>query len=108
MKVGNTGDQNVNGIAATRAVGEGQSANKGDAASKTQKAGSTEPKGATVTLSSTASQLMAASGAAGEFDAEKVAAVRQAIEDGSYKVDPEAIADKLIANAKELLSGRSH
>lgn len=38
-----------------------------------------------------------------EFDAEKVQRVAQAIRDGSYRIDPEAIADKLIANAREVL-----
>jgi negative regulator of flagellin synthesis FlgM len=34
---------------------------------------------------------------------QKVAAVRSAIQDGSYVVNPEAIADKLLANAQEML-----
>ena len=38
-----------------------------------------------------------------EFDAEKVQRIAQAIRDGSYRIDPEAIADKLIANAREVL-----
>ena len=39
----------------------------------------------------------------GTFDAEKVERIAQAIRDGKFKINPEAIADKLIANAKELL-----
>ena len=58
---------------------------------------------ATVALSSTASTLLSP-GAASEFDAEKVARIAGQIADGSFKVNPEAIADKLIANAQELLS----
>ena len=57
---------------------------------------------AKVELSSAAS-LMNASGGA-EFDAEKVARISQAISDGSFKIHPEVIADRLIANAQELLS----
>ncbi len=38
-----------------------------------------------------------------EFDAEKVDRIRREIEQGSYRVNPEAIADKLLANARELL-----
>ena len=38
-----------------------------------------------------------------EFDADKVARIAQAIADGSFKINAEAIADKLIANAQELL-----
>ena len=58
---------------------------------------------ATVALSSTASTLLS-SGGVGEFDADKVARIAGAIADGSFKVNPDAIADKLIANAQELLT----
>lgn len=107
MKVGNSGDKGVGGVSSTRAVGEGHGAAKGSESKKTQHA-SGESKGATVTLSKAASSLMAAGGANGDFDADKVAAVKQSISDGTYKINHEAIADKLIANAKELLSGKSH
>jgi len=42
-------------------------------------------------------------GADPAFDANKVDKVKQSIEDGTYQVDAEVIADKLIANAQELL-----
>jgi negative regulator of flagellin synthesis FlgM len=58
---------------------------------------------ATVALSNTASTLLSAGGAS-EFDADKVARISSAIADGSFKINPEAIADRLIANAQELLS----
>ena len=58
---------------------------------------------ATVALSSTASTLLSG-GTSAEFDADKVARVGQAIADGTFKINPEAIADKLIANAQELLT----
>jgi negative regulator of flagellin synthesis FlgM len=58
---------------------------------------------ATVALSNTASTLLS-TGSTGEFDADKVARVGGQIADGSFKINPEAIADKLIANAQELLS----
>lgn len=58
---------------------------------------------ATVALSSTASTLLSG-GASGEFDAEKVARIAGQVADGSFKINPEAIADKLIANAQELLA----
>ena len=60
---------------------------------------------AQVALSSTASSLRAgASGPSGDFDAEKVARIAAAIEKGTFKVNHEAIADKLIFNAQELLT----
>ena len=57
---------------------------------------------AKVALSSAATQL---SGAATDpsFDSAKVDRIAQAIRDGKFKVDHEAIADKLILNASELL-----
>ncbi len=38
-----------------------------------------------------------------EVDMAKVSAVKQAISDGSYKVNAGAIADKLLSNAQEML-----
>jgi negative regulator of flagellin synthesis FlgM len=62
--------------------------------------GGTEPS-AHVAISSAA--LSAQDGADGTFDAEKVKRIAQAIKDGKFQVNPEVIADKLIANAQELL-----
>ena len=61
---------------------------------------------AKIELSSTAATLLSGSSAP-EFDTAKVAAVSKAIEEGSFKINPESIADKLIANAQELLSKTS-
>jgi len=65
-------------------------------------AAGTDPS-ATVALSSTATTLLAG-GTATEFDADKVARMTEAIASGTFKVDAGAIADKLIANAQELLA----
>jgi negative regulator of flagellin synthesis FlgM len=62
---------------------------------------------ANVQLSSAASSLLSGSGSA-DFDSEKVARISKQIEDGTYKVNHEAIADKLIANATELLGTAQH
>jgi negative regulator of flagellin synthesis FlgM len=58
--------------------------------------------GVGVTVSSQA-RALERSDSSGDVDAEKVAAVRQAIEQNSFIVNPEAIADKLLANAREML-----
>lgn len=57
---------------------------------------------AKIELSNTAATLLTG-GATAEFDAEKVARISKAIDGGSFKINPEAIADKLISNAQELL-----
>ena len=58
---------------------------------------------AKLALSSTASNLLT-TGIGAEFDAQKVASISAAIDNGSFKINPEAIADKLISNAQELLT----
>lgn len=58
---------------------------------------------ATVALSPTAEALSGAVGADGSFDAAKVERIAQAIRDGKFQVNADVIADKLIANAQELL-----
>lgn len=60
------------------------------------------PPGVPVTVSSMARAFDVAS-ASSTFDARKVAEVRSAIANGTYRVDPEAIADKLLSNAQQVL-----
>ncbi len=60
--------------------------------------------GVAVTVSTLARTLEAAgAGETEEIDAQKVDAVKTAIQQGTYKVNAEAIADKLLANAQEML-----
>ncbi|MFN0186336.1 MAG: flagellar biosynthesis anti-sigma factor FlgM [Aquabacterium sp.] len=66
----------------------------------------TAAPGVTVSLSPVAS-LLSATPAEGDFDAAKVDRVAREIREGRFQVNADAIADKLIANAQELLS-RSH
>jgi negative regulator of flagellin synthesis FlgM len=58
-----------------------------------------------VELSSAA--LLSTDVADGSFDAEKVSRIAQAIRDGKFEINADAIADKLIANAQELLGKTS-
>lgn len=67
---------------------------------------STAADSAKLELSSTAATMLAGSaGSSADFDAAKVDRISRAIADGSFKVNPEAIADRLISNAEELLRG---
>ena len=59
---------------------------------------------AKIELSSTATALLAGMPDEGSFDVQKVGRITQAITDGKYIVNADAIADKLIANAQEVLS----
>ncbi len=58
---------------------------------------------AKVELSASAAALAGAEANDGTFDAQKVERLAQAIRDGKFQVNPEVIADKLIANAQEIL-----
>jgi len=98
MKIGHPADKPA-AAAGAPAAAEPAKAGQGQAAAAT--AAAADPS-ATVALSSTAATLLSG-GASGEFDAEKVARMTEAIASGSFKVNAEAIADKLIANAQELL-----
>ena len=100
MKIGNPLDKAVAGSSSTKT--EAASTTSTKAAGKTTALDVSES--AKVTLSNAASDLM--SGVDPTFDAQKVSKVKQAIDDGSYQIDPEAIADKLIANSRELLARR--
>ena len=64
---------------------------------------------AKVLLSDAVTQLLTGNEAVvGEFDSAKVEAMSTAIAQGKFVVDHAAVADKLIANAKELLGKSSH
>ena len=101
MKIGNPADKRnlapVDG-SATPAKGKGE--RKSVDAAGTAAAGA-DPS-VKVQLSSGAEALRGTADNA-EFDAAKVDRITQAIADGSYQVNAEAIADKLIANAQEVL-----
>lgn len=62
-------------------------------------------EGATVRISSLAAGVMAP-GLSADVDLDKVRQVQAALAQGSYRVNPEAIADELIASAQSLLKPR--
>ena len=78
------------------------SADRKSAAGPATPASSNPEPSAKVELSAAASVI--ASGLAdGAFDTQKVERLTRAIRDGSFRIDAQAIADRLIANASELL-----
>jgi negative regulator of flagellin synthesis FlgM len=58
-----------------------------------------------VELSRLASQLQASDDEQ-PFDAKRVAEIKQAISEGKFQINADAIADRLIASAKELIGSR--
>jgi negative regulator of flagellin synthesis FlgM len=105
MKIGKPADKSPIPLANNGASGTAAAAPApAPAASGTANAiPSTADPSAKIELSHAASALMSGS-VQPEFDAQKVAKVSQAIDAGQYKINPGVIADKLISNAKELLS----
>lgn len=98
MKIGITSTPAADAAALSRANAEA-----GAAAAKARSAAQAPGSDASsVQISSAATSLLAGA-ATPEFDAGKVERIKQAIADGSFKIDAAAIADKLIANAQELL-----
>jgi negative regulator of flagellin synthesis FlgM len=96
MKIGNTPDKAA--TVAPRGTGTAGAANDADKAAQSTAA---DPS-AKVALSNVASTLLSGSSVA-EFDSAKVERISQAIGEGKFKINAEVIADKLIANAQELL-----
>lgn len=69
----------------------------------------TQSSGVAVTVSNLARGLeKAARTSASDIDTQKVESVKAAIQDGTFTVNPEAIADKMLADAKEILQRTSN
>lgn len=106
MKIGQTPDNSIQIQAGNAASTQkaGQNANASTAAS-TGAAQSTRSAGVAVTVSTMARGLEKTGRTEGaDIDTQKVASVRAAIQNGTYVVNPEAIADKLLSNAQEMLN----
>ncbi len=94
MKIGQL-DNSHKPAAATADARQAPAAKNGPSASAVEAS-------AKVELSAAAS-LLAAEGRSADFDAEKVSRIAQAIRDGKFEVNAEAVADKLIAHTRDLL-----
>jgi len=106
MKIGQPSDNSIQihsgNAAAAQKAAQGSSASTAASAGAAQ---STRSAGVAVTVSTLARGLeKAGRGEAADIDTQKVATVRTAIQQGTYVVNPEAIADKLLSNAQEMLN----
>ncbi|MCV2364324.1 flagellar biosynthesis anti-sigma factor FlgM [Paucibacter sp. DJ1R-11] len=107
MKIGNSPEIAASAVGADKAgaTQAGRSQAQGAAAAV---AGKKAPEAsATLELSTNATKLLAGVPEDGSFDTEKVGRISQAISDGKFTVNANVIADKLIANAQEMLSRMS-
>ena len=107
MKIGQPLDTSVpvNSTAANAPAKGGQSASTAAATASAQ----APSAGVAVTVSPMARTLEASKRSeAADVDLEKVKSVRAAIAQGTFKVNPEAIADKLITSAQEILNRTSN
>ena len=106
MKIGQTPDMNE--IASTVAKATAGAASAAGIATKAAATGNVEQPavlkqaGVSVTVSSLTRSLET-SAASGTFDTKKVEEMKAAIANGTFKVDAEAIADKLLSNAQQVL-----
>jgi len=102
MKVGQPADMPKVSTPPAAASGAAAPAKKEAAATASNAASSA---GVAVTVSTSVRTLEQANrGETADIDTDKVNAVRTAIEQGTYVVNPEAIADKLLGNAQEMLN----
>jgi negative regulator of flagellin synthesis FlgM len=103
MKVDSSPDSYIGSVAG----GPQKTAEKPAASAELASAAGTtpaKPQGVTVTLSSSTVSAMGPGGNE-VFNSEKVEAMKQAIANGTFQVNAEAIADKMLANAAEMLNG---
>ena len=99
MKIGQLSD--------TRVAGSSSGVSKAGQSSSSSTPKTSSVKSSAVTVSNLA-KAMEQTGKGPDIDTAKVEAVRTAISNGSYQVNAEAIADKLLSNAKEMFPRKSH
>ncbi len=110
MKVDSSPDSYIGSVAGgPHKVAEKPAAGAELAAGAAAQAKPAQP-GVTVSLSASTTQALSAAGSGGNdvFNAEKVEAMKLAIANGTFQVNAEAIADKMLSNAAEMLSGSAH
>jgi len=105
MKVESSPDSYIGSVAGGPQKAAAAPAAGAEVAAAAGPAAAAKPQaGVTVTLSSTTQAMSAGGSSSDVFNAEKVEAMKQSIASGSFQVNPEAIADKMLSNAAEMLS----
>jgi negative regulator of flagellin synthesis FlgM len=108
MKIGQPSDNSVQNHTGNTASSQ-KPAPTASATAAASAAPTARSAGVAVTVSTLARGLeKTGRGEAADIDTQKVAAVRAAIQQGTYVVNPEAIADKLLSNAQEMLNRTSN
>jgi len=112
MKIGNSSEVAAASVAVEKSGNASQKRPQGSSGTARPQAAeqqqSSAPEASTqLELSSTATQLLQGSAGTSEtFDAAKVQRITQAISEGKFSVNAEAIADKLLSNAQDVLGSR--
>lgn len=89
----------IEGLNSTTALG-------GSAKPKAARASQTDAPTAPKDSVQIGSASVAAAGAEAPLDTARVEAIRQAISEGRFQINPEAIADRLIQSARELVAAQ--
>ena len=105
MKVDSSPDSYIGSVAGGPQKATAPAAAEAGAAASAASAAAKPAAGVTVTLSSSTTEARAVSGGSEVFNAGKVEAMKQAIASGTFQVNAEAIADKMLSNAAEMLGG---
>ncbi|WP_027015774.1 flagellar biosynthesis anti-sigma factor FlgM [Comamonas composti] len=101
MKIGQKSELPASSPAAAKQ--QAKTENPG-AAEETGQARPAGAAGVPVSFSSSARALEQKDRTNADFDAERVESMRAAIADGSFRVNAEAVADKLLSNAEEFMT----
>ena len=107
MKIGNS--PSPEGTASPPKAEQRPAARKPEVTTEAARTAAPAPAPSAQVAISEAAKLAASSGSDdGSFDTAKVQRISQAISEGKFTINANAIADKLVANAQELLSARAN
>ena len=101
MNIGDTSDAHL-------AVSTAHPSKTGAGAETRRGAASAASSGVGVPVTLTAQARALGQSSAADIDLDKVQAAKQALANGTFSANPEAIADRLIANAQEMLNHVRH